>query len=122
MRLAIRDARGNRARSALVIALVALPVALVVGIYLFGTSRTWGDLQLPRESLGTAAAGSAEPVGAARWGSPGAQGWADDAAHQLAPGALARGGGRSRGTDGRGGRRRRRRGLRPTRSWAVRST
>ena len=77
LRLAIRDARGNRARSALVIALVALPVALVVGIYLFGTSRTWGDLQLPRESLGTTAAGSAEPVGAPM-GFPGAQGWADD--------------------------------------------
>ena len=34
------------------------------GLYLFGTSRTWGDLQLPRESLGTVAAGSAEPAGA----------------------------------------------------------
>ncbi len=76
MRLAIRDARGNRARSLLVIALVALPVALVVGVYLFGTSRTWGELQAPRESLGTAAAGSAEPVGA-EMGRPGAQGWTD---------------------------------------------
>ena len=75
-RLAVRDARGSRARSALVIALVALPVALVVGIYLFGTSRTWGDLQLPRDSLGTAAAGSAEPVGA-QMGLAGSQGWAE---------------------------------------------
>ena len=75
-RLALRDARGSRARSALVIALVALPVALVVGIYLFGTSRTWGDLQLPRDSLGTAAAGSAEPVGA-QMGLAGSQGWAE---------------------------------------------
>jgi putative ABC transport system permease protein len=76
MRLALRDARGNWGRSVLVIALVALPVALVVGAYLFGTSRTWGDLQLPRESLGTAAAGSAEPVGA-EMGLPLAPGWAD---------------------------------------------
>jgi putative ABC transport system permease protein len=76
MRLALRDARGNRGRSLLVIALVALPVALVVGAYLAGTSRTWGDLQLPRESLGTVAAGSAEPVGAPM-GLPGAPGWAD---------------------------------------------
>jgi putative ABC transport system permease protein len=76
MRLAIRDARGNRGRSLLVVALVALPVALVVGAYLFGTSRTWGDLQMPRESLGRVAAGSAEPVGA-EMGRLGAQGWAD---------------------------------------------
>jgi putative ABC transport system permease protein len=76
MRLALRDARGNRGRSLLVIALVALPVVLVVGVYLFGTSRTWGDLQQPRESLGTAAAGYAEPVGS-ETGLPGAQGWAD---------------------------------------------
>lgn len=76
LRLAIRDARGNRARSLLVVMLVALPVALVVGIYLFGTSRAWGDLQLPRASLGAVAAGSAEPVGA-EMGLEGAEGWAD---------------------------------------------
>lgn len=72
MRLAVRDARGNRGRSLLVIALVALPVAMVVGVYLFGTSRTWGELQLPRESLGAVAAGSAEPATT----SP-APGWSD---------------------------------------------
>ena len=76
MRLAIRDAQGNRGRALLVIALVALPVALVVGAYLFGTSRTWGDLQLPRDSLGTVAAGSAEPMGS-EMGRPGAQGWTE---------------------------------------------
>ncbi len=72
LRLAVRDARGNRARTALVVGLVALPVALVVGLYLFGTSRAWGDLQQPRESLGAVAAGSAEPITT----SPRA-GWAD---------------------------------------------
>ena len=72
LRLAIRDARGNRGRTALVVALVALPVALVVGMYLFGTSRTWGDLQKPRELLGAVAAGSAEPVMPAP-----TAGWAD---------------------------------------------
>ena len=62
MRLALRDARAHRGHSVLVIALVALPVALVVGVYLFGTSRTWGDLQQPRLALGAVAAGYAEPA------------------------------------------------------------
>jgi putative ABC transport system permease protein len=71
-RLALRDARASRQHSMLVIALVALPVALVVGVYLFGTSRTWGDLQQPRVALGAVAAGSAEPATTAP-----ALGWSD---------------------------------------------
>ncbi len=71
-RLALRDASAHRRHSLLVIALVALPVALVVGVYVFGMSRTWGDLQQPRVALGAFAAGSAEPVVA-----PPIPGWSD---------------------------------------------
>lgn len=60
LRLAIRDARASRGRSALIVALVALPVALVVGLYLFGTSRAWADLQGPSVALDSFAPGSVE--------------------------------------------------------------
>ncbi|HYN57722.1 MAG TPA: ABC transporter permease [Motilibacterales bacterium] len=78
LRLALRDARGSRGRSALVVALVALPVALVVGLYLLGTSRAWADLQQPRQALGAVAAGSAEPatpMPSAVWSDDLPEGW-----------------------------------------------
>ena len=47
MRLAVRDVRHHRGRAALVVALVALPVALVVGVYLYGTSNAADRLGCP---------------------------------------------------------------------------
>ncbi len=71
MRLAVRDVRHHRGRAALVVALVALPVALVVGVYLYGTSNAAGSARLPVIALGSQAAGSVEPVS----GLPVVEGW-----------------------------------------------